>query len=107
MVEIINAESQSLREQYEDGETKTNLLEKQMTGLRRVLSEKTSGKLGTKGYAMEGGEMEIGKGADPRNSRSVAKSGSEHFARNLWTISEQSKSSGSSQVWQAPNYSEK
>ena len=61
IMEIINDQFQSLRAQNESGKSKGNCPEKQMAELSKFISEKTSGKLETKGKTMGMSEMRIGK----------------------------------------------
>ena len=79
-----------------------------MARVSRVIHEQERGKLETNVQTVEMGEMEIEKGADSRNSRSMAESEVGNPATNLGEIPGGNKalSSGSGQVWPAQNYSE-
>ena len=65
---------------------KDTYLRKQMAELSKVITAQNSGKLGTKRKSTGASEMQIGKIADSRNWRSVAKSETGNMAANLGTI---------------------
>ena len=78
----MDKQRRKLSEQTEAGETRGKSLEKQVGELSKVISDRTSGAMETKGQTMEMGVPEIGIGAYSRNSREVPKSENGTMCKN-------------------------
>ena len=86
MWEMVIVQFKKLHGENEGGETYRLFIGKQLGVLVKAITDHTSGKMELKRKSVEMGEMEMGKGVDARNSRTVPKSASGNRIPNVGII---------------------